>query len=82
MQLAGPTVRRVLPFVGLVVVLVSSIAATSASTVPYSISDIGPAPTSGGKISDIGAVPTPGYDPGNTPDAPAAGFTISDISPR
>ena len=66
--------------------LVPSTPRASASSSPYSMSDIGPAPTADFRISDIGTPPTPGYEtPANsddTPAAPADTFKISDISPR
>ena len=58
----------------------------SASTAPYSISDIDPAPAAAFKVSDIGASLTPGHvtraDSDDPLGAPADLYKISDISPR
>ena len=66
--------------------LVSSTPEARASTSPYSISDVGPAPAADFRISDIDAASTPGNEApassDDTPAAPADTFKISDISPR
>ena len=66
--------------------LASTTAAASASTAPYAISDIDPAPAAAFRISDVGAARTPGYDAtadsGNAPAAPEDLFKITAISPR
>ncbi|MCE2513127.1 MAG: hypothetical protein J4F50_11400 [Acidimicrobiia bacterium] len=80
------TAYRLIAVIALASALVSSTAAVSASAVPFTISDIGPAPAAAFRISDIGAGPTPGHNattnPDNTPAVPEDLFKISDVSPR
>lgn len=76
---------RLIAVTALAAALPSS-AAASASTAPYSISDIDPAPATAFRVSDIGASLTSGYvtpaDSDESPATPADLFKISDISPR
>lgn len=70
----------------LAVSLLSSGPGASASTSPYSMSDIGPAPATDFRISDIDPAPAAGYDAtdrsDHAPAAPADLFKISAVSPR
>ena len=80
-RVAAPALRLLVVSSALAVVLAPGTAGASASTAPYSVSDIGAAPASGFKISDVGPAPTPADTLSGTSAGPAAGFKISDVGP-
>ena len=83
-RIIPPGLRRLTAGACLVAALASTAGAASASTgaAPYSITEVGPAPSTGFSISDIGAVPTPGYHSPGTTGAPARAAEVGDINSR
>ncbi|MXZ95906.1 MAG: hypothetical protein F4Y99_08280 [Acidimicrobiaceae bacterium] len=83
-RIIPPGLRRLAAGAWLAAALASTAGAASASAgvVPYSITEIGPAPATGFSISDIGAVPTPGYHSPDTVDAPAEEVEVGDLNSR
>lgn len=73
------TVSRLIAISTLAALLVSGPSGASASTAPYSVSDIGPARVAAFKISDISATPQPSDTASDIATDAATAFKVTDI---